>query len=86
MQNFRKIYNEELNLLPEERDAVIEEGREVFRLNDALVATVKGTDAWREASDSFLKKLGLIICIIAAMYFAWHVFSMGSGGVLEHGY
>ena len=28
----------------------------------------------------------LICCIFVALYFAWHVFAMGSGGVLYHGY
>ena len=28
----------------------------------------------------------LISCIFLTLYFAWHVFAMGSGGVLYHGY
>lgn len=39
-----------------------------------------------EASHSIYAEALLICCIFATLYFAWHVFAMGSGGVLYHGY
>jgi heme oxygenase len=85
-QKVKAIYNEEIDLSTEQKEALIKEGREVFRLNDALVATVKGTPAWSLAAESLLKRLVVICCLPVVLYFAWHVFSLGSGGVLQHGY
>ena len=39
-----------------------------------------------ESSHSIYGEALLICCIVATLYFAWHVFAMGSGGVLYHGY
>jgi heme oxygenase 2 len=85
-QRVKSIFNEELNLSDDARNALIREGKEVFRLNNALVGTVKGTQAWKEAADNFTKKILLIPCTILALYFAWHVFALGSGSILQHGY
>lgn len=85
-QRVRNIYNEELDLSTDEKKALIKEGRDVFRLNDALVRTVKGTPAWQQAADSLTKRLVIICCFPIVVYFAWHVFALGSGGVLQHGY
>ncbi|CAB9497735.1 Heme oxygenase 2 [Seminavis robusta] len=85
-QKVKSIFNEELELSAESKQALIQEGKEVFRLNNALVSTVKGTQAWDQAADAFTKKILLICCVILACYFAWHVFALGSGGILQHGY
>ena len=71
----KKIYNEELELTAKEKEALIEEGVEVFRLNNQLVGSVKGTEAWKLASDSFMKKI-LLGCSLscAAMMLAWKLF------------
>jgi heme oxygenase len=85
-QKLKTIFNEELNLPDEARNALIEEGKEVFRLNNALVGTVKDTRAWEDAADNFAKKALLLSCTILAFYFAWRVFALGSGSILQHGY
>lgn len=82
----RNVYNEELKLSANEQERIIQEGKEVFRLNDALIGSVKGTPAWQQAADSFTKRLVVIFSFPLVIYFAWHVFSLGSGGVLQHGY
>lgn len=50
MAEWKKMLNEELDLKEEEEARVIKEGNEVFRLNDALIETIKGTEAWAKAA------------------------------------
>jgi heme oxygenase len=85
-QKVKSIFNEELHLSDETRTALIREGKEVFRLNNALVGTVKGTQAWQDAANNLTKKTLLLSSIVLAFYFAWRVFALGSGGILQHGY
>jgi len=43
-------------------------------------------DTKQDAGRSIYIEALLLCCIVLAVYFAWYVFAMGSGGVLYHGY
>ena len=47
---FKRVLNEEVLLSEDEIGRVLEESGRVFAANNALVATVKGTDAYSQAS------------------------------------
>ena len=58
-QKVKTIFNEEMEFSAQEKQILIQEGKEVFRLNNALVGTVKSTEAWQNAADSLCKKVML---------------------------
>lgn len=77
MSRMRNILNEDIELSEEECKKLVDEGAVVFRLNDQLVRTISGTDAWSEASNACLKRFLLpLVCIglFVATYSAWLVF------------
>lgn len=49
-KEYKKIFNEDLDLTEEEEVRIIKEGNEVFRLNNTLIETIKGTEAWAIAA------------------------------------
>ena len=50
LTKLKHIINEEIYITEEEEIRVINEGRELFRLNDQLVNTIQATPAWKKAS------------------------------------
>jgi len=77
-RELKRILNEEIELSEEEARRCIEEGLEVFRLNDALVATVQGTDAWKNAKYDFCKRWIARPLVAAAgfaivTYYVWRI-------------
>lgn len=73
-QRIKKVFNEELELSEKEKNSLLEESPEVFRLNNKLVGSVKGTSAWKLAADSFVKKF-ILICVLLSVctVLAWNV-------------
>lgn len=77
MARLRQILNEDIDLSEEERKKLVDEGATVFQLNDQLIGSISGTNAWAEASNACLKRIVLPLIgigIFVAAYSAWLLF------------
>jgi len=77
MARLRRILNEDIDLSEGECKRLADEGATVFQLNDQLIRSISGTNAWVEASNACLKRILLPLVgigIFIAAYSAWLVF------------
>lgn len=80
MKEYKKIFNEELDLTEEEEARVMKEGNEVFRLNNVLVETIKGTEAWNNAAHKCFNWVVYPVALIGIGLVAY----FGRGFFLRH--
>lgn len=74
-KEFKRVLNEEVVLSQEEVDSVLDESGRVFAANNALVATVQGTQAYSQAAVNALQLVfkGVVVVALsaAAISYGW---------------